>query len=456
MTSNTSLNTILAKLNTLASFEKTANLLDLSPLASMKQLLRALGNPEQRYKIIHIAGTNGKGQTAAIISRLLTEAGFRVGLYTSPTVLDVREGIQIDNEFIREDAFVAGGEAVLNTIEEHQEDFCPSYFDTMTAIAFYAFYQQQVDWAVIETGMGGTTDSTNTAPKEIAVITPISHDHSAFLGESLEDIAESKLGIVTHAMPVILASQQIDIKQYIIKKLQERGCTPIDSDRITITPHYPEDRYTFVFIGGETFSLSSPERRIPRPTLECIKTALTTISLIKETTLDERRRYAQAALAVSLPGRLQLCHEIKYKPSGAILPTVLFDGGHNAAALQALHEHLHVLGIKDYSLVLGMAQDKLLEHINAPLRTLCAEAGRIILCQASSARAASTDALQHFILALSRESEKKIIKAESVQDALHLVATEQVGAVIIAGSFYLLQEAFPWFELPHSVPRPNC
>ncbi len=439
---------VLEKLHALNSFEKTANTQDISPLSGMQRLLGALDHPEQAYKIIHIAGTNGKGQTAAMIAALLKEEGYTVGLYTSPHVLDIREGVQINNEWISVHDFVEIAERVLEAAFSLSLDGSfVSYFDAMTAIACYAFYKHRIDWAVLEAGMGGKTDSTNAIQKVLAVITPISHDHTAFLGESLDAIADQKIGILTSPLPVVLSPQPQEIAAYLTKQLNEKECTILRTDFVAILPDYPTDTYQWTFDTGETVPFRYPERKIPKSTLVCMKTALAALRfLLPTTTSEDLFRYARVALGVRLPGRMQWMYNQRYKETGERFQSILLDGGHNAAALDALHEYLVDLGVQNYTLIFGMAADKLSARIKPPVRALCENANSVVLTPFSSARTATTEELQGFVCSLSDDLQAKITLAKDLRHAIRVGSDERSATTLIAGSFYLLQEAIPLFE----------
>jgi dihydrofolate synthase/folylpolyglutamate synthase len=173
-------------------------------LDPMRELARSLGSPQDKLRFIHLAGTNGKGSTAAFCESCLRAAGFRVGLYTSPHLVSVRERIQIDRQPISEADFATGMAEVRKQVDA-QKDHEITFFELMTALALWYFAREKVDWVVWETGLGGRLDATNIVTPEICIITNIGLDHQQYLGGSLAEIAAEKAGILKPGVPVISA-----------------------------------------------------------------------------------------------------------------------------------------------------------------------------------------------------------------------------------------------------------
>jgi len=192
-------------------------------LGPMRDLARALGDPQNGLRFIHLAGTNGKGSTAAFCESCLRAAGYRVGLYTSPHLVSVRERIQIDRRLISEADFAKGMEAVRRAVDEH-EGHEITFFELMTALALWYFGREKVDWVVWETGLGGRLDATNIVQPEVCIITNIGLDHQQYLGESLREIAEEKAGIIKRGVSVISAVEDGEASQVIRKRAQAERC----------------------------------------------------------------------------------------------------------------------------------------------------------------------------------------------------------------------------------------
>ena len=188
-------------------------------LSNTHALMEILGHPEHGLKCVHVAGTNGKGSTSSLIASALQEAGYRVGLHTSPHLKDFRERFRINGALVSE-------EAIVRFVYEHREAFDPiepSFFEWGVAFALWWFREQQVDIAVLETGMGGRLDSTNVVTPEVSVITNIGWDHMQFLGDTLERIAAEKAGIIKPGVPVVVGEAEGEVADVFMRKAHEQG-----------------------------------------------------------------------------------------------------------------------------------------------------------------------------------------------------------------------------------------
>jgi dihydrofolate synthase/folylpolyglutamate synthase len=191
-------------------------------LESMRSLARALGSPQDGLRFIHIAGTNGKGSTAAFCESCLRASGFRVGLYTSPHLVSVRERIQINRELISEADFAEGMNVVKRAAE--QEKLEPTYFELMTALALWYFRRGKVDWVVWETGLGGRLDATNIVTPEICIITNIGLEHQQYLGQTLAEIAGEKAGIIKPGVPVVTGVENAEARSVVSDRINRKKC----------------------------------------------------------------------------------------------------------------------------------------------------------------------------------------------------------------------------------------
>ncbi|TNF29241.1 MAG: bifunctional folylpolyglutamate synthase/dihydrofolate synthase [Bacteroidetes bacterium] len=186
-------------------------------LTNTLALCELLGNPQQKFKSIHVAGTNGKGSVSHMLASVLQAAGYKVGLYTSPHLKDFRERIKISGEMISE-------ESVIDFVEKYKADFeriKPSFFEMTVALAFDHFAKNQVDIAIIEVGLGGRLDSTNVITPELSVITNIGYDHQQFLGDTLPEIAGEKAGIIKPNIPVVIGEFQQEVAEVFEKKARQ-------------------------------------------------------------------------------------------------------------------------------------------------------------------------------------------------------------------------------------------
>ncbi|WP_242614689.1 bifunctional folylpolyglutamate synthase/dihydrofolate synthase [Actinomadura roseirufa] len=194
-------------------------------LDRIRDLVDVLGEPQRAYPVVHVAGTNGKSSTARLIEALLRERGLRTGLYTSPELTTLRERIAIDGEPIGEERFVEVLRDVLPYVElvDGKHAARLSFFEVLTAMAFAAFADAPVDVAVVEVGMGGTWDATNVADGAVAVVTPIGLDHTRYLGETIEEIAGEKAGIIKPGAVAVLAQQPVEAAEVLLRRIVETG-----------------------------------------------------------------------------------------------------------------------------------------------------------------------------------------------------------------------------------------
>jgi dihydrofolate synthase/folylpolyglutamate synthase len=192
-------------------------------LNSTERILERLGNPHRRLRCIHVGGTNGKGSTAAILSSILTRHGFRVGLYTSPHLVRFTERFRINDKEVPMQDVLAVFEQIRSVIDELEP---PTFFEVVTTMGLTYFAEEQVDWAVVEVGMGGRLDATNVFRPQASVITNVSYDHQEYLGSTLAAIAREKAGIVKNGIPVVTGARQ-PLVQGILKATCFRNAAPL-------------------------------------------------------------------------------------------------------------------------------------------------------------------------------------------------------------------------------------
>ncbi len=191
-------------------------------LDNISRLMSALDNPHTSFLSVHVAGTNGKGSTSAIIASILKTAGFKVGLFTSPHIISFTERIRVNGEEITENEVIELAEEIKDIVV-HLGDFSPTFFEVVTAMALLYFKRKKVDIAVIEVGMGGRLDATNIITPEISIITNISYDHKEFLGDTLKEIAHEKAGIIKKGVPVVASYQESEAMKVIEQKAIEKN-----------------------------------------------------------------------------------------------------------------------------------------------------------------------------------------------------------------------------------------
>ena len=404
-------------------------------LERMRTLLRRLGNPQDRFKSVHIAGTKGKGSTCAMIASMLQACGYRVGLYTSPHLIDVRERIQVDGDMISQAEFARLVRLVQPIVERIKPR--PTYFDVLTAIALKYFAEQEVEIAVIETGLGGRLDSTNVIKPEVTGITSISKDHMAQLGSTVAKIAEEKAGIFKPGIPAITVQQDPEA-DVVLKRVAEKVGTTLDVTGQTI-------EFSFRF---ESSRLQGPHNRV------CLFTPISKFEHLAVPLLGEHQAI-NCGLALSVIDRLKARGFAKISDAKAmeglgrtalagrmemvsLTPRVVVDGAHNAASLDAM---LRAIGqhipYDSMVIIFGCCADK---DVPGMLERIAAGADKVIFTRVNNIRSADPSELS----ALYTEQYGKMAQvAATLDDALSIAnrAVTKEDLICITGSFYLVGEA---------------
>ena len=322
-------------------------------------------HPHEHFRSLHIAGTNGKGSCSHTLAAILQSAGYRVGLYTSPHLVDFRERIRVNGQPISEDY-------VIRFVEEERaffEPLSPSFFELTTAMAFKYFADEKVDVAVVEVGLGGRLDCTNIIHPDLCIITNISLDHTQFLGHTLAQIAGEKAGIIKPGIPIVIGETTPETRPVFYQKAQEEGA-PI---------HWAEEEGHENDYLGLSFELKGLYQEKNRRTL------LTALPILKEigyrlTENDIRQGFAHVVELTGLMGRWQ-----KLQDS----PTLICDTGHNTGGIAYIAQQLRAQPCHRLHIVLGMVNDK---DIRGVLALLPHEAD-YYFTQASVKRALPADEL---------------------------------------------------------------
>jgi len=409
-------------------------------LSRMNRLLSALGNPQRTFRAVHIAGTKGKGSTAVMLAEMLRGCGHKVGLYTSPHVLSIRERIVTDGTMISESAF-AKAVAAVSEITGKAKVPQPTYFEVLTCAAFQYFQSREVDLAIVEVGMGGRLDATNVLSPEVVGITSISYDHMAQLGTSLAAIAKEKCGIIKKGVPIISAPQRDEVRTVIKAAADEADC-PLRFSNEGAEYSY---RFEFSRAAGRhariclTTSNSRFEHlHVPLPgehqAVNC-SLAVGMLDVLKARGLKIEEQKAMAGLAkVDLPGRMQMIRE---------LPRVLVDGAHNAASIDALMRAIGQNITYDSMVVIfACHKDKDAEGM---IRRIQIGADKMIFTRTESSRSAEPAELA---ASYTEHSGKMAQVAESLDDAMQIAlgAVGREDLICVTGSFYLVAEAIRKFS----------
>ncbi len=421
-------------------------------LHNIKTLLTSLDNPQDSFRSIHIAGTNGKGSTASMVQMILREYGFKAGLFTSPHLVRFTERIKINNiEMSENDVVDITGEIVskINNLRE----ISPTFFEVVTAMAFLYFQRNNADWAVIETGLGGRFDATNTISPELTIITKIGRDHEEYLGSSLESIAGEKAGIVKRNAPVITTSQEKGVLN-VISKIAVENSSPLyiyGKDFDTTIRKTDSNGTVFDYKGENRLS----QIMIPLIGVHQTENAACAIKAweIMHAWKNENRggdirpetRLLKEALKkTKLSGR---CEFIKYKG----IPVIL-DGAHNPGALGALVDSIkniylgsntHSNGSSKFSkviLIFGAMKDKAVREM---LEEVIPIANKVIFTSSAYDRAENPEHL----LSLSKDifkyvKDKDYYMSANLADAFSIAKGmyNKGDLVIITGSFYIVGE----------------
>jgi len=424
------------------NFSRDARLYNLDRIA---QLLEKLDNPHQQFKIIHVAGSKGKGTTATIIASILTQVGYQTGLFTSPHFVTPRERCQIDAEMISEVDFVRCLTLIKPAIESVSAGPFGkiSFFEIYTALAFFYFADQKVDFAVVEVGLGGRLDATNIVDPVISVITQISLEHTKILGETLKEIAEEKAEIIKANRPVIIAPQPIQVQSVFEKTAVDRA----SSVYWVSTEHIQQNSQS---LNGQFFDFQSKNQLYTNlfvPLIgahQLINVALAICcaeKIIKETMASdfERALVFEGVRKVSLIGRLQLIER---------RARILIDSAHSPASFEALWKTIQELFCYDRLIVvIGLMKDKDLQAIG---KIVVSVADEIIATQVfDNPRVCRADEIVGTWSNLSPKPMRAISSAcQAIQVAQSTAYKSDL--VCVAGSIYLAGEALKLLQKSNS------
>ena len=302
-------------------------------LSSIKLVCKKINNPQNNFKSIHIAGTNGKGSTSHMLASVLQESGYKVGLYTSPHLKDFRERIRINGKKIEKDFIVSFVEDQLNFFNYNNI----SFFEMTVALAFEYFSKSKVDIAIIETGLGGRLDATNIIIPELSIITNIGKDHSEFLGDNIKDIANEKAGIIKKEIPVVISEYQKEVFSVF-----KETALKLNSNIYMASEEYFEEYNTD--LNGE----------YQKKNIKGVIKGLSILNNFKTSKNDIKIGLLNVMNNTGLKGRLELINNS---------PKVLVDVGHNIEAFRAIIKYLETVIYQNIKLILGFVKGKDFEKI---------------------------------------------------------------------------------------------
>jgi dihydrofolate synthase/folylpolyglutamate synthase len=399
-------------------------------LDNIRKLMSAFHNPQGSFRSVHVAGTNGKGSTSAMIASVLKTAGVKSGLFSSPHLISFTERIRINGEEITERDVITLAEEVRAAAEKIG-DFSPTFFEVVTAMAFLHFRKAGIEWAVIETGLGGRLDATNVIMPEVSVITSVGLDHCEFLGKTLREIASEKAGIIKAGVPVVSASQEEAAMEVIVRKAAERG-----SQLFTYGESFAAEVIS-ESLGGISFRYFGEGRSKDLAVSLAGRHQMINASMAAKTAEILMGKYpaikcdiGEGLSTVQWPGRLEMVNDD---------PPVLIDGAHNPQAASALSLYLKEVALSRYKriiLVVGAMGDKDVEGILGPLLPLAAE---ILFTAPAYSRSAPPERLVALAAAKGYSSIIVPSVVEAVKKAEEMCLPGDL--VVITGSFYTLGEA---------------
>jgi dihydrofolate synthase/folylpolyglutamate synthase len=410
-------------------------------LQRMEALMERLGNPQRAFRVVHVAGTNGKGSTAAMIEAGLRAAGHTTGLYTSPHLMRFNERLRINGVDSSDELFAAAVAEVRVANEwlvaKKGRYSHPTFFESVTAAAFCGFRKAGVEWGVIEVGLGGRLDATNVVVPEVAVITPIAFDHEAFLGKSAASIAAEKAGILKPGCQAVFALQSEKAAEVLTARAADLGLpvarTGIDWRSESLSEQKGCCRFTALRGDGK-----SVEARLALAGEHQVENALAAIAALDALDVPATA-ITQGLSSVKWPGRLQ---------SFSGQPEILLDAAHNPAGARVLASFLekHRRG-KRIHLIYGASRDKAVDEV-AGLLFPCAV--RVILTRANVARSASPETL----LGIADHHHETIAVEPTLALALHRAQreAEPEDLIVIAGSVFLVGEALGLLQSVESMP----
>ncbi len=412
-----------------------------------------LGNPQRAYRVVHVAGTNGKTSTSRMIERLLREHGLRTGRFTSPHLTSVTERIAIDGVPLADERFVELWQDVAPYVhmvdQRSQQRGGPrlSFFEVLTVMAFAAFADAPVDVAVVEVGLGGRTDATNVVEPDVAVITPIAHDHERWLGHDLVDIAGEKAGIIKDGVTLVLAQQRDEAEGVVLAAAAEHGARVL---REGVDLEVAERQ---VAVGGQLVALRTPgglytEIFLPLHGAHQAQNSLLALAAVEVLLRDGGALsgpIVEAAFGeMDSPGRLEVVRTS---------PTVLVDAAHNPAGVDALALALQeAFTFERLVGVVGILEDKDAETMLSGMEPLFDE---IVVTRSSSPRAHDVDDL--VAIAVEVFGEDRVHGAERLDEAITLAVELSEGGhegsptgagVLVTGSVTMAAEARLLFGRP--------
>jgi dihydrofolate synthase/folylpolyglutamate synthase len=404
-------------------------------LQNISTLAEALGHPERKYRSVHIAGTNGKGSTAAFTESILRRAGIRTGLYTSPHLEKINERIRVNGEEISDEEFAVSFTKIQRLIEnllaQGKLRAHPTFFEVVTALAFEHFAKAGVKIAVVEVGLGGRLDATNILRPEVGVITRVDFDHENFLGHSMEEIAREKAGIIKAGVPLVLAEQRAEAREVILKRAAEMDARVFETEQEFRVENIGiadgcERADVLEWKRGERFRVAPKLRG--KFQLGNVLNAMGVAHILKKHGADISISAVEDGIANAIwPGRIEKLQSE---------PDVYLDGAHNPSAARELANFLNEnFEGRRVVLLFGAMRDKAVDEIAG---ILFSHANSVIFTQPKTSRAIS--AAQLADVAGEYAGQFRVIPDAQAALEEALATASPQDAIFITGSLYLVGE----------------
>jgi dihydrofolate synthase/folylpolyglutamate synthase len=410
-------------------------------LENMTEFLSRIGDPHNEFRSVHVTGTNGKGSVCAFLASILQETGLKVGLYTSPHLVDFRERITVSGKMIPEEDVVRIGEslkAIMDKMAEESGEKQLTFFEFTTGLAFEYFNEQKVDVAVLEVGMGGRLDATNVVIPEVAVITRIGLEHTAYLGNTVEEIAREKVGIIKPGIPVISSERHpgpLDVIRSACKR-KRVGLRLIDTDfrvkdvstTIEGTSFDYEGRWT---IGGLSTNLIGVHQA------ENAAVAIATAEQLADQGYPVSLEAVRDGISrMRWPGRLQI---------QSTDPLIIIDGSHNPEGVKASVSALVSLGLTPLTFVVACMNDKDAQGI---MSALLPHASTIVATEIDIDRTTKADQLSE---AVGSRFDGGVYVEREISGAMLRASSSGSGkGICVIGSLYLVGEVMKWLDTQKS------
>jgi len=397
-------------------------------LTNTRILCEYLGNPQHQFKSVHVGGTNGKGSVSHMLASVFQSSGYTTGLYTSPHLYDFRERIRVNGQVTDQDYVISFVEKIKPVIEDIQ----PSFFEITVAMAFDYFAQKKVEMAIVEVGLGGRLDSTNIITPELSVITNIGWDHMNMLGNSLEEIAAEKAGIIKEGVPVVIGERKKETDPvFLDQSIKKNSSIAFAEDQYNLISQEWKNNHTIITVKKEGQGVRSFELDLPGVYQQ--KNLLTVLNAL-DILQKDGYQITDAAIHEGLKNVRQLTGLMGRWEILRERPMVILEVAHNKDGMEQMLQHLKLLSFGKLHMVIGMVKDK----DAAQVLSLLPRDARYYFTQAQIPRALPAKELKEKAANFSLTGKVYRDVNEALHEALHNVSTDDL--IIVCGSIFLVAE----------------